>query len=297
MSWSKIVALVGGFFFFSFFSFFSFQDHLFGSLSNVNGLKGKNFSNWVNNTDHSKGSVAWTWSATDLNSCDPNHNVDITSDKIYGIRQAEAFNFSSPSMDGFVEAESMLHKEKAKALNYCEVMTGFDDGQLPVLNFLAKNFALFDEYFCSVPGPTFPNRFFALTGTAAGLTNTGPFFRNSSSGLLFPQKTIFEQLAEEGHDCAFYYKGTPWELQLRGVIHNPEMLHPFDDFLRSAKDGTLPSFSFINPLAGIEPGFDSMKGCNDFHPDHSVALGSVPFFMFLRFLKKRTTQNEKEKRS
>lgn len=60
---------------------------------------------------------------------------------------------------------------------------------------------------CQVPGPTIPNRLFALTGTAAGLTNTGPFYQNSKNGLLFPQKTIFEQLAEAGHDVAFYYQG------------------------------------------------------------------------------------------
>ena len=90
-------------------------------------------------------------------------------------------------------------------------MNGLTPDKIPVLSFLADNFALFDEYFCSVPGPTIPNRFFALTGTAAGLTNTGfdcfiifsvlvffmivsgPFYRNIP-GLLFPQKTIFEQL-------------------------------------------------------------------------------------------------------
>ncbi len=52
-------------------------------------------------------------------------------------------------------------------------MNGLTPDKIPVLSFLADNFALFDEYFCSVPGPTIPNRFFALTGTAAGLTNTG----------------------------------------------------------------------------------------------------------------------------
>ncbi len=79
--------------------------------------------------------------------------------------------------------------------------------------------------------------------------------------------------SEEGHDVAFFYEGTPWELHLRGVIHNPEMLFPFSDFLEFAKNGSLPSFSFINPLAGIEP--NTNRGCNDYHPDHSVALGEA----------------------
>ena len=40
---------------------------------------------------------------------------------------------------------------------------------LPALHPLAKNYTICDHWFSSLPGPTWPNRFFALTGTTRGM--------------------------------------------------------------------------------------------------------------------------------
>jgi phospholipase C len=244
-------------------------DVIFGARKGVNGLLGKTFSNSVNNSELGAAQITFSF---DINTCDPDHNVGPTTEKIFGVRHALGRNLSDASMGGFVETEAMLNGAAAAGLKYCQVMSGFAPGMLPVSEFLADNFALFDEYFSSVPGPTFPNRFFALTGTSAGNTATGPWYQDTV-GLLFPQRTIFEQLANAGRSVAFYYQGTPWELQLRGVLHNPEMLHPYEQFLSDAASGSLPDFSFINPRAGIEP--DAKLGCNDYHPQHDAALGEA----------------------
>ena len=45
--------------------------------------------------------------------------------------------------------------------------------KLPIMTTLAKEFALFDRFFPSHPGPTDPNRLFMHTGTARGITGTG----------------------------------------------------------------------------------------------------------------------------
>ena len=45
---------------------------------------------------------------------------------------------------------------------------------LPFAYSLAENFTLANRWFCSVPGPTYPNRRFLLAGTAYGGTVTGP---------------------------------------------------------------------------------------------------------------------------
>lgn len=39
---------------------------------------------------------------------------------------------------------------------------------VPIITSLANEFALFDHYFCSYPGPTNPNRLFVHTGTCDG---------------------------------------------------------------------------------------------------------------------------------
>jgi transmembrane 9 superfamily protein 2/4 len=43
----------------------------------------------------------------------------------------------------------------------------FDKTSAPILNSLAMEFAVFDKWFCSIPGPTDPNRAFAMSGPLA----------------------------------------------------------------------------------------------------------------------------------
>jgi len=49
------------------------------------------------------------------------------------------------------------------------IMCCFDPCQLPVLNTLAREFAVCDQWFSSLPGPTWPNRFFLLAASSGGL--------------------------------------------------------------------------------------------------------------------------------
>jgi hypothetical protein len=45
--------------------------------------------------------------------------------------------------------------------------------KVPVITTLAKEFVLFDRFFSSHPGSTYPNRQFVLSATAHGMTDTG----------------------------------------------------------------------------------------------------------------------------
>lgn len=97
-------------------------------------------------------------------------------------------------MSGFVERENGRGNAKR---HFCDVMSAFTPERLPVLSALVEEFAVFDRFFCSHAGPTWPNRLFFMSGTSAGLTSTGPWYRNVP-GALFPQKTIFDQVLEAG---------------------------------------------------------------------------------------------------
>ena len=44
------------------------------------------------------------------------------------------------------------------------IISMFDKKSAPIINELAMEFALFDHWFCSVPGPTEPNREYATSG-------------------------------------------------------------------------------------------------------------------------------------
>lgn len=62
------------------------------------------------------------------------------------------------------------------------VMRCFNSTSLPAISTLALDFAVFDQWHSSIPGPTFPNRLFFLSGTSQGSFPT--FNLNSTFNLL-----------------------------------------------------------------------------------------------------------------
>ena len=79
----------------------------------------------------------------------------------------------------------------------------FAASQLPVKHSIAQNFGVFNKMFTSVHGPSWPNHMFAQSATSCGATETGVVFEQCGGVLpLFPQKTIYESLLENGHECA-----------------------------------------------------------------------------------------------
>jgi phospholipase C len=78
-----------------------------------------------------------------------------------------------------------------------DVMKCFTSEQLPVLSALAKEFCVCDAWYCSMPGPTWPNRFFALGGSSAGLDHSPTTEEmgewESVNGFKFQHGSIFER--------------------------------------------------------------------------------------------------------
>src|SRR5947209_5642314 len=78
-----------------------------------------------------------------------------------------ALNQLSKASTGFV-ADFAVAYPYSQPADRAEIMKYFADGTLPALHALAKSFAVCDRWFSSLPGPTWPNRFFAHTGTSIG---------------------------------------------------------------------------------------------------------------------------------
>jgi phospholipase C len=243
-------------------------DHLFGFYTNtkVNGLTGKEF-NLVDPTNPDSVRITVNALAEALNPCDPDHGTPATSSKIFGNAAAKIGNFTTPAMSGFVEWENFKNHS---GLEYCGVMSMMSPEHVPILTTLASEFAIMDRFFCSVPGPTWPNRLFALSATSAGLTETGPWYHNEV-GNFFPQKTFFDQVAQANLTWKNYYNDTPWEMFLASLAHAPEHLRPMEEFWEDARTGNLPSFAWLNPRSGIN--ITTGVGSNDQHPDHDLNAG------------------------
>ena len=178
---------------------------------------------------------------------------------------------ATPTMDGFVaDYISTFTAEMGRQPTYDEyaqIMTGYTPDQLPVLSGIARDFGVFDHWFCEVPSQTFMNRSFWTAATSSGAVVNSPvkkwFTRNDA-------ETIFERLEQHGRTWRVYVM-EPMPLSFTGVIHYPRLKHrfatnfvPFAEFERDAAAGTLPDFSLIEP--------NMMAGHGDYHPAMGRAL-------------------------
>jgi phospholipase C len=143
------------------------------------------------------------------------------------------------------------------------IMRCFDPANLPVLTKLAKEFAVCDHWFSSVPGPTHPNRLFALAATSGGYIDNSVW--NS-----YDMPTIFENVSAKGMSWRNYYDdfSLTWLLNRLTTDEMKPNFRSFKDFLADARTGTLPNFAFI------EPKYTSFFGAaNDQHPPHDMRNG------------------------
>src|SRR5580765_4442632 len=80
-----------------------------------------------------------------------------------------------PTNSGFVLSYSEQPGPGGKPLGPVvgrTIMQCLDPSLVPVISSLAQNFVVCDRWFSSVPGPTWPNRFFLHAATANGLLDT-----------------------------------------------------------------------------------------------------------------------------
>ena len=145
------------------------------------------------------------------------------------------------------------------------IMRCFAPDKLPVLTTLAKEFAICDHWFASVPGPTWPNRFFVHAATSDGHVD--------NQLRAYAMRTIYDNLKDAGVSWRIYFHDFPQALALArlrtSVLKKGFQL--FTDFLADARNAQLPGYSFIEPRY-----FDFFgKKANDQHPPHDVSLGEL----------------------
>jgi len=145
--------------------------------------------------------------------------------------------FNSGKNDGFVIRNN---PDGARAIGY------YDQSDLPLYYALAQSFAIGDRYFCSVLGPTFPNRMHLLAGTSFG------HIRNDLNPTGFVQPTIFDTLNAHNVSWKVYYNDFSYAgLLFQLTPASRARLVRFANFARDAAAGTLPQVSFVDPAMGI----------------------------------------------
>lgn len=215
-------------------------DHVLGSLALLEGRAVNGLAEGMTNTG-SDGTVYPVSPAT----------VDCLSSPPHSWESSHA-QFADGANTGFVS-----EYEDHGALSPAEVMGYQARAQLPVTYALADQFCVCDQWYCSLLGPTWPNRMYGHAGTSDGQQDNN---LPEGGGFTFP--TLWTHLDAIAVPWKYYYFDLPFIGLFEG--HLKDGYHGMlEDFLDDCDKGTLP------PVSWVDPGFTY----NDDHPPHHVSMG------------------------
>jgi phospholipase C len=151
----------------------------------------------------------------------------------------------------------------------------FDPTQIPVINQLAQEFVLFDNWHSSLPGPTWPNRFFVHAASSGGLATSPTAFQTAGavisprSPFQFQNGSIFDRLDSLGKKWRIYHGDVhPQVLAMPGLCRR--YLSAGDEFrpIYPQADSGLSDFATDVSAADYEPVYTFIE------PDYAVQLFS-----------------------
>jgi len=167
--------------------------------------------------------------------------------------------WNNGAMDGFYKSSGNA------AIGY------YTANELPYYYELMDSAGLCANYHCSQLGPTWPNRFYLMTGTSGGITANGYWGYNTFKSALWP--IILDLLDEAELSWKIYYIGSDgvddgntdnvavfWDK----YSFDSRTSRTIDEYYEDCAAGTLPNVSWIIPSFSMH--FDE-------HPPADVAVG------------------------
>jgi phospholipase C len=242
-------------------------DHMLGALKathpNIDGLTGNESNPDTSGAQVRVQPLAEYQSQLDP---DPNHHFAAVNLQIFNNSQHGAP--LPPTMQGFIA--SYFNQQQNTAHSH-DILYYFTPDKLPVLTTLATQYAVFNRWFASIPGPTVCNRAFAHYGTSFGQVSMDLFYEGKAF------QAIYTRLLSAGHTCKlFYYDEASSTMEVVNLLQNqPAIFGTFPDFLTACKQNALPDYCFIEPNYTDHPAPDGdgeAIAC-DQHPDHDVRAG------------------------
>jgi phospholipase C len=240
-------------------------DHMLGALKKthprINGLTGNE-----SNPDTSGAVVTVQPDALFQSQLDPDpdHHFPGVDLQIFG---GQTGSDRVANMQGFVKDYFSQTKDVNRSH---DIMYYFTPDKLPVLTTLATEFAVFNGWFASIPGPTLCNRAFAHYGTSFGQVGMDVFY------IMDPILSVYERLLKAGRTAKIYYYDQPSSsLEVVNILKNqPQIFATYDQFIGDCQAASLPDYSFIEPCYSDHTGDDGAEIlASDQHPDHNVQEG------------------------
>jgi len=221
-------------------------DHYLGWLPNADGRQAG-----LTYTDRQGQAHATRRMAPDFQGCDhpdPNHSWVGGREQVNGGR-----------MDGFIRSGN----NDEFALSY------YEKDDLPFISHAAAASTAYDRFFCSLLGPTFPNRYYMHAATAYGRKNNALPVETGG----FPDTTIFAALAKRGLTGRYYFNDLP----AAGLWGVPGLQRSarVEEYYARAASGTLPNLSFVDPVFGGASPASANGVRGDEHPHGDIRAGQA----------------------
>ena len=244
------------------------KDAVDGTNTKINGLTGNETNSGLPVT-HPAG---WSMPA------DPCHEFPCVVEQLCGAGANYPTGGPYPPINnsGFVSN----YKNNGGASSPGEIMRCFDASQLPVLNELAREFVFCDNWFSSMPGPTWPNRYFVHAASSGGLDHSptnGEILKWFAAGVPLKNGTIFDKLSK-GSQKWHIYRGDefPQALSLNHVhfLGGTSPLGNFQNDVNSVskKHPYQYAYTFIEPNYGDILDNTYLRGTSQ-HPLDNVVCG------------------------
>jgi phospholipase C len=174
--------------------------------------------------------------------------------------------YNSGKMDGFYKVAADQTGSGDNAIPY------YTARELPFYYSLFRDFGLCANYFCSLLGPTWPNRFYLMSGTSGGITDNSRWGYGIFDSHKWP--IILDLLDAAGVTWKIYNLGgiddvPSGESDNVAVFwsrwaHDPRTVAVEADYHRDCRTGQLPEVSWLIP---------SFTNQVDEHPPADVSVG------------------------
>ena len=242
-------------------------DHMLGALKatqpNIDGLTGNE-----SNPDTSGAQVRVQPLAEYQSQLDPDPNHHFAAVNLQIFNSTQHGPPLPATMQGFIA--SYFNQQQNTSHSH-DILYYFTPDKLPVLTTLATQYAVFNRWFASIPGPTVCNRAFAHYGTSFGQVSMDIFYEGKAF------QAIYTRLLSAGHTCKlFYYDEASSTMEVVNLLQNqPALFGTFPDFLTACSQNALPDYCFIEPNYTDHPAPDGSGEAiaSDQHPDHDVRAG------------------------
>jgi len=256
-------------------------DHLFGFSGNsgtdaVSGLETSVRGLAGTETNSYNGKVATVSQPADYAMVvDPGHEFPDVLCQLCGPSAQYAPGGNYPPIDdsGFVASYAEVCAKAGQQRDVEEILKCYSSSQLTVLNALAREFAVCDRWYASMPGPTWPNRMFVHAASSGGLdhspTTAEIALWETTAGFSFPNGDIFDRIRARGLERRLYAGDSfPMIAALKGI--HLDDLRQYDRFA-SDLQGPFPyNYIFIEPSYSL---LNDYKGSTSEHPLDDVRLG------------------------